>query len=334
MIVQNIDFSVNQQTIKFSTMAQLVANSAGIATASFSFGTDWDDYDTIKVIFSNGNTKKAVIMADGITTVTIPAECLVAGRLVISAVGLTGAEGEETFKRATTELNRGVEVIHSGATEGDPSDLPTPTEAEQILLLAASADATATQANETANTANTTANTAISTANTADAKAQTALNHTNTYKGLRLAKQIILSEAAATIEFDTDDDGNPLNSELGGELLIYCGENASVASNTGIYLQLNGITANQYWYQTLDTTYRMLLGAAGSLFTSNKTKINNLNGYTTFASLYACRYSGGGFSGIYGGGMTTPQTAVTAIKLFLASGTFPSGTVVEWWERG
>ncbi|HBF65491.1 MAG TPA: hypothetical protein DDW34_06785, partial [Clostridium sp.] len=70
---------------------------------------------------------------------------------------------------ATTERNNGVEIVLNGAFEGSAAELPTPTEAEQILLIAQNANTTATQANETANTAN-------SNANAADEKAQLAIN--------------------------------------------------------------------------------------------------------------------------------------------------------------
>lgn len=429
MIVTNIPFQVNSQIIKFSTAAQLVANSAGIATATFSFSTDWLEYEIIKVIFSNGETKKSKILTTGQYVVTIPSECMTPGRLLVSAVGLSGETGEETFKRATTELNKGVEVIHSGAFEGAAADLPTPTEAEQILLIAQNANTTATQANTTANTANTNANAAVTTANSAestaelaDEKAQEALDkfpyvimgetiyggtiadnlntiikngyytcyggatgapgttsswfidHHNSnagtvtatqfaysftdetvaykrnkiasvwqpwkrfpdtrYKGLRLARQIVLTDTAATIEFNTDSDGNALNSTLGGELLLYSGANASISTSAWVYAQFNNATSSVYWSTLSSLSTSIHIGSIGSQFAKNNLRINILGSNLVIDSSYLYRYSTAGSGSVAGGGMTTLQTSVTAIKLFPAAGTFPAGTVVEWWERG
>lgn len=421
MIVKDVSFQVNGQTIKFSTAAQLVANSAGIVTASFSFSTDWSEYEIIKVIFSNGDTKKSKILTTGQYTVAIPSECLTAGRLLVSAVGLSGDTGEETFKRATTERNNGVEVVPSGAFEGSPAELPTPTEAEEILLIATNANATAAQANTTANTANLNASSAVLTANTADAKAQTALDklpyivmgntiyggtiadnlntivksgfytcygssigapgtttswfviHQNSnagtitasqratafstelivyertkisntwqpwkrfpdtrYKGLRLARQIILTGTAATIEFNTDSDGNALNSTLGGELLFYSGTNTSITTVISYFMQLNNVTTG-YWDSNNSSSVSILTGYCGSLFGEGKVMINNVNQNIIINSSYAYRTSSSGATGVRTGGMSYQQSSITSIKLIASSDTFPAGTVVEWWERG
>lgn len=429
MIVKDIPFQVNGQVIKFSTAAQLVANSAGIATASFSFSTDWSDYEIIKVIFSNGETKKSKILTTGQYTVTIPSECMTAGRITVSAVGLTGAEGEETFKRATTERNNGVEVVPSGAFEGDPAGLPTPTEAEEILLIATNANTLANQANATANGANTKSNTALenseealSTADEADDKAQEALDklpyaitgetiyggtiatnldtivkngfytcyggatgapgtttswfviHQNSnagtitatqkatsfgeeldvyrrkkigsvwqlwkrvpdtrYKGLRLAHRTIVGAATPIIEFDKDDDGNPLNSALGGELLFYSGENASITTNVSFFLQFNKITSSSFWSNSSAASPYILLGTAGNVFSELRADVDVVNQNVIINSRSAFRTSSSGGIATGGGGIIPPQTAVTAMKLLLSAGTFPAGTVVEWWERG
>lgn len=428
MIVKDIPFQVNGQIIKFSTAAQLVANSAGIATATFSFSTDWSEYEIIKVIFSNGETKKSKILTSGQYTVTIPSECMTAGRITISAVGLTGAEGEETFKRATTERNNGVEVVPSGAFEGSAAELPTPTEAEEIFLIATNANTTANQANVTANGANIKSNTALenseealSTAESADTKAQEALDkfpyavtgntiyggtiadnlntiikngfytcyggaagapgtttswfitHQNSnagtitatqyassfvenlvaykrnkigsvwqpwerfpdtrYKGLRLARQIVLTGTAATIEFNTDSDGNPLNSTLGGDLLFYSGENTSISTSSTRYMQLNGIVSSDYWYNGGMSNY-IPHGTEARTFSQAKTSIDILNQNLISNTKHVYTHPTGGGVALVGGGVATPQTAVTSIKLFLSAGTFPAGTVVEWWERG
>lgn len=457
MIVKDIPFQVNGQIIKFSTAAQLVANSAGFATASFSFSTDWSEYDTIKVIFTNGETKKSRILTTGQYTVLFPSECMTAGRIAVSAVGLTGAEGEETFKRATTERNNGVEVVASGAFEGIPADLPTPTEAEEILLIATNANATAAQANTTANTANlnasaavltantasTNASTALSTANGIDAKATTALSQSTTavstansadskaqqaldtfpyavmgntiyggtiadnlntiikngfytcyggatgapgtttswfvthqnsnagtitatqyassfvenlvaykrnkigsawqpwerfpdtrYKGLRLAAQSIVPDGttATTIEIDKYTDGTPLNSVLGGEVRVKTKANASFSSTSNCFLQTNKATSG-YWHMSGTGQTSILVGTLGNVVSNIKCLVD-VSDSIDVESFFSYATSSSGNSGNRGGGMTTPQTAVTAIKLLIGTGTFPAGTVVEWWERG
>lgn len=430
MIVKDIPFQVNGQVIKFSTAAQLVANSAGIVTATFSFSTDWSEYEIIKVIFSNGDTKKSKILTAGQYVVTIPSECMTAGRITVSAVGLTGAEGEETFKRATTERNNGVEVVPSGPFEGDPAGLPTPTESEQILIIAQNANTTAEQANATANGANAKSNTALenseealSTAGAADTKAQEALDkfpyaitgetiyggtiadnldtlvkngyytcygsatgspgsttswfvtHHNSnvgtitatqkassfvdvsveykrnkigstwqpwnrfpdtrYKGLRLAAQSIVPNGttAAEIVIDKYSDGTALNSTLGGELLFYSGENTSISSAAYLYLILNNLTGNVYATGTAIAT-QFSAGYCAPVCSKNKIDIDIANDTILVGSSYMYRASSSGSYGNFSGAVTISESSIDSIKLFLSAGTFPAGTVVEWWERG
>ncbi len=153
------------------------------------------------------------------------------------------------------------------------------------------------------------------------------------YKGLRLARQIILTGTAATIEFNTDSDGNALNS-TGGELLFYSGANSSIASVVSCNMQINGITTNSYSTGGGADVNYLNIGNVGNLASSKKTIISLINNNFFSETQIWYKYSSGGSSGSFISGMTTPQTAVNAIKLFLSAGTFPVGTVVEWWERG
>ena len=156
-------------------------------------------------------------------------------------------------------------------------------------------------------------------------------NQVSAYKGLRLARRIVLTEVVSSITFDTDDDGRPLDSKLGGELLFYSGANTATAT---AYMQLNGVSTTDYWVGSSVLSY-IITGAVGTFFSQKKIDINILSNNIVTSVNYSYRSdSGSGNYGVYGGGMTTPQTAVTAIKLFLSAGTFPAGTVVEWWERG
>lgn len=159
-------------------------------------------------------------------------------------------------------------------------------------------------------------------------------NQVAKYKGLRLARRVVLTEAVSSITFDTDDDGNALNSTLGGELVFYSGTNASISIFTNLQMQLNNISEGEYWTSHSTTATSLLAGRCAAVLSEGRILINNLNQNLIFNSSCVYRYSTAGNLLTSGGGMTTPQTSVTAIKLFLASGTFPAGTVAEWWERG
>ncbi|AMJ40387.1 hypothetical protein [Anaerotignum propionicum] len=160
-------------------------------------------------------------------------------------------------------------------------------------------------------------------------------NQVAKYKGLRLAAQVIVPDGSVqpTIEIDKYTDGSPLHSELGGELLCYSGENANITTALG-YLQINGITAPDYWGTVAQPAGAFSFGYWGNVSTEVFGSIRVLNKNVIVKVQSTARYELGGAMKMYGGGLTTPQTAVTAIKLFLSTGTFSAGTVVEWWERG
>lgn len=159
-------------------------------------------------------------------------------------------------------------------------------------------------------------------------------NQVAKYKGLRLARRIVLTEVVATIEFNTDSDGNALNSTLGGELLFYSGTNASITSSATCYARINNVGQNDSYWVYSGTSNTFVIGFVGNAFSKNHTDINILNQNLTIGSDYTYKSTASGNTASYGGGMTAPQSSITAIKLFLSAGTFPAGTVVEWWERG
>ncbi len=159
-------------------------------------------------------------------------------------------------------------------------------------------------------------------------------NQVSAYKGLRLARRIVLTEVVSSITFDTDDDGNPLDSRLGGELLLSSGSNDSIGNGTQVNMQLNDIKSNSYWYNVASAGSSMYIGYMGNLFSLNAISIFILNGVAVARSTITYRYAGGGGDAVRGGGMTMPQTSINSIRFFVAVGTFPIGTVLEWWERG
>ncbi|WP_312059650.1 hypothetical protein [Anaerotignum sp.] len=159
-------------------------------------------------------------------------------------------------------------------------------------------------------------------------------NQVAKYKGLRLARRVVLTEAVSVIEFNTDSDGTALNSTLGGELLFYSGTNSSIASVVGCNMQINGITTSSYITNGGTEVNYLNVGNVGNLISSKKTKISLINNNVFVETQMWYKYTSAGTSGSFISGMTTPQTSITVIKLFLSAGTFPAGTVVEWWERG
>lgn len=143
---------------------------------------------------------------------------------------------------------------------------------------------------------------------------------------LRLAGRIVLDEAIDVITIDKDTHGNPLNSKMGGELLFYSGTNVSITS-ASCQMQINGVTSGGYWRNGSSSISALITGTVGGLFTHISTSIRLLNNSVVVVGFCAYMSPGGGSSST-GGGMTTPQASITAIKLFLTTGTFPAGTVV------
>lgn len=158
-------------------------------------------------------------------------------------------------------------------------------------------------------------------------------NQVAKYKGLRLARRIVLTEAVSSITFDTDDDGNPLDSEFGGELLFYSGENTSITNAIYLYLQINNLSGNVYVLGTSITT-QFSIGYCAPSYTKNKVEIDVVNNNILIGSSFMYRTTSNGSYGNFSGVIMDSQSSVTTIKLFASTGTFPTGTVVEWWERG
>lgn len=123
---------------------------------------------------------------------------------------------------------------------------------------------------------------------------------------------------------------------------MYVPEGASTGTAAGIIigLRLNGIGTNSYWYENQHSASAMRGGMLGSVRATINTDINLIGGYTQILPRYAYQYinSSGSNAGSYGqyvGGLTNPgYNEVTAINIFVSGHTFPTGTIVEWWERG
>lgn len=159
-------------------------------------------------------------------------------------------------------------------------------------------------------------------------------NHVAAYRGLRLARKVILTEAVSAIQFSTDDDGNALNSTFGGELRVYIPANASISTIAAYYIQLNGLTSGCWFSITQNATYVSKL-YGGSARSTSKSIIDITGGHVMAVSYYAAQYNTGTADNntVYGG-INASQSAITAINLYFSGYTFPIGTVVEWWERG
>ncbi len=150
-------------------------------------------------------------------------------------------------------------------------------------------------------------------------------------KVLRLARRIVLEEVNEVIILDKDTEGNPLNSEKGGELLFYSGENTSITSPSTSYMQLNNLTGDSHWYASV-VSDKVGTDNNGSVVAQKKIDMRIINGMIMITALASYQYASGGSTNLFGGGVRVPQTAITAIKLFLAVGTFPAGTIIEWYE--
>lgn len=161
-------------------------------------------------------------------------------------------------------------------------------------------------------------------------------NQVAKYKGLRLARRIVLTELVSVIEFNADSDGNALNSTLGGELRIKV-SGSSVATGTTAYIlaQFNKIYTDNYVDNIITPTKNyMCVSGIKNINVNCISEINILNNTIFAFSRGWYRDSSGGSLGNIAGELDSIQNSITSIKLFLSAGTFPAGTVAEWWERG
>ncbi|NCC14913.1 MAG: hypothetical protein EOM28_00985, partial [Clostridia bacterium] len=300
MAIQNISFSVGGQKIKYSTFTRIVANSVNVVTATFSFTQEWENYIK-KAIFSIGDISKTLILTEN--TVEIPSECLTLGTLCVSVVGVI----DEPYSRLTTEKMHGIPVIGSGALNGDTVNVPTPTEGEQVVLLAQSAVDTVDSALSVANGIDAKATQALSTANGIDAKAtqaladaQAAINAVNapdfSTTTLTALSQIatVTDSYSGVAEFTAS--GNTMqqvlvNGDFAQGTTGWTADSASIsAANKILTITGNGLSA---FPQAGKTEARIIVN--GKYFIKGRCRLNTAYAGTAFLAVQIKGTTGGSF---------------------------------------
>ena len=158
-------------------------------------------------------------------------------------------------------------------------------------------------------------------------------NQVAKYKGLRLARRIVLTEAVSSITFDTDDDGKPLDSKLGGELVAVV-KRPGASNNITLYARLNSKTTSSFYWNTsyIAPTFIILgyIAVIGFVKCSIISTMAGLIYDTVFAYNSATSVSS---AAMYGGTRVAVDT-IDTIQVYVPEGVLPIGTVIEWWERG
>ena len=131
----NIDIFDGGRIVTYGTA---VANSVLFEKIHFNFPAEWDGFAKTAV-FTNGETKISVVLNEngklctGENECCIPHEVIKAPAFTVSVFGVSGD------KRATTQIAQ-VSVKPSGYGEGATPAEPTPTEYEQLVAIANSAE--------------------------------------------------------------------------------------------------------------------------------------------------------------------------------------------------
>ena len=131
----NIDIFDGGRIVTYGTA---VADSVLFEKIHFNFPAEWDGFAKTAV-FTNGETKISVVLNEngklctGENECCIPHEVIKAPAFTVSVFGVSGD------KRATTQIAQ-VSVKPSGYGEGATPAEPTPTEYEQLVAIANSAE--------------------------------------------------------------------------------------------------------------------------------------------------------------------------------------------------
>ena len=131
----NIDIFDGGRIVTYGTA---VADSVLFEKIHFNFPAEWDGF-TKTAVFTNGETKISVVLNEngklctGENECCIPHEVIKAPAFTVSVFGVSGD------KRATTQIAQ-VSVKPSGYGEGATPAEPTPTEYEQLVAIANSAE--------------------------------------------------------------------------------------------------------------------------------------------------------------------------------------------------
>ena len=131
----NIDIFDGGRIVTYGTA---VADSVLFEKIHFNFPAEWDGFAKTAV-FTNGETKISVVLNEngklctGENECCIPHEVIKAPAFTVSVFGVSGD------KRATTQISQ-VSVKPSGYGEGATPAEPTPTEYEQLVAIADSAE--------------------------------------------------------------------------------------------------------------------------------------------------------------------------------------------------
>ncbi len=153
-------------------------------------------------------------------------------------------------------------------------------------------------------------------------------------KVLRLARRLKLASPVAYISIDEDDDGNKLNSKYGGVLRVRCPAIPALSDNSYsyVYLGLNNLPGSSYWTNKSLVSVTMYLAQFSNTLSTVRVAIDVIDNNIDVIASYGYRNSILGSTGIYAGGTTVQQEAVKSLQFTIATGPFPAGMIIEWYE--
>ena len=120
------------------TYGNAVADSVLFEKIHFNFPAEWDGFAKTAV-FTNGETKISVVLNENGKLCTGENECCIPHEVIKAPVFTVSVFGVSGDKRATTQIAQ-VSVKPSGYGEGATPAEPTPTEYEQLVAIANSAE--------------------------------------------------------------------------------------------------------------------------------------------------------------------------------------------------
>lgn len=131
----NIDIFDGGRIVTYGTA---VADSVLFEKIHFNFPAEWDGFAKTAV-FTNGETKISVVLNENGKLCTGENECCIPHEVIKAPVFTVSVFGVSGDKRATTQIAQ-VSVKPSGYGEGATPAEPTPTEYEQLVAIANSAE--------------------------------------------------------------------------------------------------------------------------------------------------------------------------------------------------
>ena len=131
----NIDIFDGGRIVTYGTA---VADSVLFEKIHFNFPAEWDGFAKTAV-FTNGETKISVVLNENGKLCTAENECCIPHEVIKAPAFTVSVFGVSGDKRATTQIAQ-VSVKPSGYGEGATPAEPTPTEYEQLVAIANSAE--------------------------------------------------------------------------------------------------------------------------------------------------------------------------------------------------